>query len=117
MILGGGIQPKQIDKLMSQPDAIATALDLVGHDFSYPILGKSVFSDSKSEISLMQFHDIYGLRRKNEIAVLQPGKPATTYNITKGDHLVLSKHNTELEKDALAFIITLDLLYNQQLHQ
>ena len=106
-----------IDQLVTQPDAIATALDLVGADFSYPILGNSVFSDKKSEISLMQFHDIYGLRRKNEVAVLQPGKPATTYSITDDDHLVLSKHNIELEKDALAFIITLDLLYNQQLFQ
>jgi len=117
MILGGGIQPIEIDQLMTQPDAIATALDFVGIDFSYPILGKSVFSDSKKEISLMQFHDIYGLRKRDEIAVLQPGKPATTYSIAKDDHLILSKHNIELEKDALAFIITLDLLYNQQLHQ
>jgi phosphoglycerol transferase MdoB-like AlkP superfamily enzyme len=117
MILGGGIQAAQITQLVSQPDALATALDLTGIDLSYPILGKSVFSDRRSDTSFMQFHDIYGLRRKNRIAILQAGKPATTYNITKDDRLVLSKHDKELEKDALAFIITLDLLYNQQLHQ
>jgi phosphoglycerol transferase MdoB-like AlkP superfamily enzyme len=116
MILGGGIQPAEIDSLTTQPDAIATALDFVGIDFSYPILGKSIFSDTKSDIALMQFHDIYGLRRGNEVAVLQPDKPAATYTVTEDDHLVLSKHNVELEKDALAFIVTLDLLYNQQLY-
>jgi len=117
MILGGGIQPVQVEQLMTQPDAIATALDLLGADLRYPILGRSIFSDTKNEISFMQFHDIYGLRRKNRIAILQAGKPATTYTITKNDRLVLSKHDKELERDALAFIITLDLLYSQQLHQ
>ncbi|MDT8281556.1 MAG: sulfatase-like hydrolase/transferase [Gammaproteobacteria bacterium] len=117
MILGGGIQPAEIDSLVTQPDAIATALDFVGTDFSYPILGKSIFSDTKGKIALMQFHDIYGLRRKDEVAVLQPDKPAATYTVTKDDHLILTEHNIELEKDALAFIVTLDLLYNQQLHR
>ena len=117
MILGGGIQPKEVEQMTTQPDALATALDLTGIDLSYPILGKSIFSDTKNEISFMQFHDIYGLRRKNEIAILQPGKPATTYTITQANKLKLGKHNRQLEKDALAFIISLDLLYNNQLHQ
>jgi hypothetical protein len=63
----------------------------------------------------MQFHDIYGLRHKDEVAILQPGKPAATYMITEDSHLVITEHNAELEKDALAFIVALDVLYKKRL--
>ena len=33
------------------------------------------------------------------------------------DHLLITEHNTELEKDVLAFIITLDSLYSEQLYR
>lgn len=117
MILGGGIRPEKITRLSSQPDALATVLDLMGMEFEYPILGRSVFSDKKSGVTLLQYHDIYGLRYKGEIAVLQPGQPAETYRISEEDHLTLTEHNSELEKDALAFIVTLDLLYREQLYR
>lgn len=116
LILGGAVKPAEIDRLSSQPDALATAVDLLGLDLEYPILGKSVFDDDKAEISLMQYHDIYGLRYKNKVAVIQPGKPPITYNVTENDHLVLTEHDKNLEKDALAFIIALDKLYRKQLY-
>jgi phosphoglycerol transferase MdoB-like AlkP superfamily enzyme len=115
LILGGGVKPEKIDSLVSQPDLLATVLDLMGESFEYPILGKSIFSENKSDVSLLQFHDIYGLRYKNEIAVLQPGAPAETYLIDENDRLILTEHNVELEKDNLAFIITLDILYQKKL--
>jgi phosphoglycerol transferase MdoB-like AlkP superfamily enzyme len=114
MILGGGIQPKIYNELVSHPDTLATALDLLGVDLKYPVLGRSVFSDKKAGVTLLQYHDIYGLRYKNEIAILQPGKPAETYRVDDNDRITLTEHNAELEKDALAFIITLDLLYSEQ---
>jgi len=116
MILGGGVEPQRIDALTTQPDALATALDLMAVDFDSPVLGKSVFFEDKSEVSLMQFHDIYGLRDKDEIAVLQPGKSAETYHIDENDHLTKIRHNVELERDDLAFIRTLDTLYRKKLY-
>ena len=117
LILGGGIQPVAIDALSTQPDALATALDLTGGDYAYPILGKSVFSDNKSEIALLQYHEIYGLRNRDEIAVIQPGIPAETYKIDDDDHLTHGEHNVELEKDVEAYIKTLDWLYQKQLYR
>ena len=58
-ILGGGVKAQRVKKLTTQPDLLATALDLAGIDVSYPILGKSLFEDSKKETVLMQFHDMY----------------------------------------------------------
>ncbi len=117
MILGGGVKPEKIDLLSSQPDALATALDYIGMDLEYPILGRSVYVDDKAEVTLLQFHNIYGLRHKDEIAILQPGKAAQTWRVTQDMKLVRAAHNVELEKDALAFVVALDALYRNQLYR
>ena len=62
----------------------------------------------------MQYHDIYGLRSGNEVAIIQPGKAAETYAILDGDHLQLKEHNEALAKDVLAFVIVLDDLYRSR---
>lgn len=116
IILGGGITPKVYNKLSTQPDVLATALDLIGIDLKYPILGKSIFDNDKQEISLMQFNTFYGLRAKDKIAIIRPNKKPLTF-IYKNEHLVKSSfEDIELEKDCLAFILTLNYLYNEKLY-
>jgi arylsulfatase A-like enzyme len=116
LILGGGVKPARVERLVTQPDALATALDLLGLDLAYPILGNSIFSDRQTGVSLLQFHELYGLRYEDEIAIIQPDKPAETYRVTAGDHLEPAGHNAALEKDALAFVVVLDYLYRNRLY-
>ena len=116
IILGEGITPKVYNKLSTQPDVLATALDLIGMDLQYPILGKSIFDNNKQEISLMQFNTFYGLRAKDKIAIIRPNKKPLTF-MYKNEHLVKSSfEDIELEKDCLAFILTLNYLYNEKLY-
>lgn len=114
LIMGGGIEPMKVDKLSSQPDVIATALDLIGVDLTYPILGNCVFGEEKREIALMQFHDMYALRNGNKVAVIQPNTPPLTFMVTEDDHLKKTKSDTELEKDALAFVLVNNDLYQRK---
>lgn len=124
IILGGGIKPMIYDKIATQPDILATALDLIGLDLKYPIMGHSIFSDEKQNISLMQFHTSYALRADDKVAIVRPGqKPLTflyknpkTY-LDKSNHLTPVKNDDELEKDALAFVIALDYMYNKKLYR
>jgi phosphoglycerol transferase MdoB-like AlkP superfamily enzyme len=117
LILGDGVVPEKYEKIATQPDILATSLDLIGIDtLSYPIQGHSIFSDKKQNIALMQFNDYYALRQDNKVAVIRPGKEALTF-FYQGEKLVPTIHDTELEKDAQAFILTLDHLYNNKLHQ
>ena len=123
LILGDNIKPMSYDKIATQPDVLATALDLIGLDLSYPIMGHSIFSDKKENISLMQFHTSYALRVDDKVAVIRPNKEALTFiykdpktYLDKSNHLILTKHDKELEKDALAFVLTLDHLYNKKLY-
>jgi phosphoglycerol transferase MdoB-like AlkP superfamily enzyme len=115
MILGDGIEPMVYEGITTQPDILATALDLVGLDLQYSIMGHSIFSDQKQNVSLMQFYDSYALRGDDRIAVIRPDKEPVTFQY-QDHHLVENEHDTELEKDALAFVVTLDYLYNNKLY-
>ena len=124
LIIGEGIEPMSYDKISTQPDALATVLDLVGVDLSYPIMGHSIFSDKKQNVSLMQFHTAYALRVDDKVAVIRPNKKPITFLYTnpkdfedKNNHLKEIEHDKELEKDALAFVITLNYLYNKKLYK
>ena len=122
LILGGGVESKVYDKISTQPDIISTALDLVGEDFRYPILGHSIFSDKKQELAFMQFNNNYALMHKDKVAVLRPGKKAVTYRYDRNKelalndkHLIEIEHDSELEKDVLAFIVSMNHLYDKGL--
>jgi len=116
MILGKDIKPSIYENIATQPDVLATALDLLGLDFKYPIMGHSIFSNKKEDISLMQFHTSYALRVKDKIAILRPNKKALTF-LYQDEHLIETQSDKELEKDLLAFIVTLDYLYNKKLYK
>lgn len=122
LILGGGIKPERYEKISTQPDIIATTLDLVGADFTYPILGHSIYSNKKQELAFMQYNDDFALMLKDKVAVIRPGKDANTYTYDRrkelkltDKHLVPVEHDEELEKDLLAFIIVMNNLYDNSL--
>jgi len=113
LIIAEGLETNSYDKLASQPDVLATAIDLLGKDLKYPILGKSVFSDEKHEVVLMQFNESYALRIQDRVAVIRPRQVAKTFKYVD-EHLVPVAHDAKLEKDALAFVLGLNFLYSKQ---
>lgn len=114
MILGGGIEPQRVKQLSTQPDVLATALDLVGLDLSYPILGKSIFEDAEKEMALMQFFDMYALRNGSQVAIVRPDKSPLTFSYAD-EHLHPAEHNQTLEQDATAFVHVLNDIYQNRL--
>lgn len=116
LIISDGIKPQKIDTLSTQPDVLATALDLVGVDLTYPVLGHSLFSDAKQEVSFMMFNDIFALRDHGKVAIIQPNKEPLTFTY-ENEHLKPAPHDPKLEKDALAFITVLNDMYNKKLYR
>lgn len=116
MILGGGIEAMKVDRLSTQPDVLATALDLTGLDLTYPVLGRSVFSDQKQDISLMQFNDTFAYRVGDKVAVLRPEKEALTF-LYQDEKMLPIEHDKTLAKNALAFILTMNHLYQERLYK
>ena len=116
LILGKDIKPYIYDKLATQPDLLATILDLAGIEGRYPIMGHSIYSDKKQNLTFLQFNDRYALRVDNTIAVVVPNKTPQTF-IYKNNRLIKTKDNTELQKDLLAFIHTLNYVYQKRLYR
>jgi phosphoglycerol transferase MdoB-like AlkP superfamily enzyme len=116
LILGGNIQPSVYEKIATQPDVLATALDLAGISGNIPIMGHSVFSDKKQNLSLMQFNDRYGLMVDDEVAVIRPNTKPLTFQY-KDKHLKPAKENLELQKDLLAFITVLNHVYDKRVYK
>ncbi|MDX2506971.1 MAG: LTA synthase family protein [Gammaproteobacteria bacterium] len=114
MILGGGVEPQVVDRLTTQPDVLATALDLTGRDLTYPILGRSIFSAKKKDLSFMQFNDTFALRIGDKVAVLRPEQEPLTF-LYQDEKMLPVEHDVELEKNTLAFILTMNHLYEKRL--
>ncbi len=116
LILGGDIKAQKYTALASQPDFLATLLDLAGISAKMPIMGHSIYSNKKQNLNLMQFNDRYALRVDDKVAVLVPNKKAQTYEY-KNKHLALSSHDSELEKDLNALVLVLNEIYQKKLYK
>ena len=114
LIISDGVKAQKYGTLATQPDVLATALDMIGVDLTYPILGHSIYSDKKQEVALMMFNDNFALRDHEKIAIIQPNKEALTFTY-ENEHLKPSPHDKELERDALAFVTVMDDMYNKKL--
>jgi phosphoglycerol transferase MdoB-like AlkP superfamily enzyme len=113
LILGGGIEPMRHDELASQPEVLATALDLLGLELEHPVLGHSIFNPEKEPFVLMQFNDVYGFRRGDEVAVLRPEMEAETF-IYQDGRLKDAPEDDELEKDGLSLLHVIEDLYEER---
>ncbi len=113
VIVSSDIPHQIFTNLTSQADVLATALDLIGIDLSYPILGNSIFKDNKKNINLMIFDEIYAYRKEDKVAILVPNMPIKTYLYTD-KKLIEIKNDLVLEKEALALIYVLDDMYKNK---
>lgn len=116
LILGENIKPMSYDKITTQPDVLATALDILGIESKIPVMGHSIFSDKKQNLSLMQFNDRYALRVDDTIAVIRPNSKPLTFKY-ENKRLVKTDSDEELEKDVLAFVLALNHLYEDKLYK
>ncbi|MCG3657222.1 LTA synthase family protein [Aliarcobacter butzleri] len=113
VIVSSDIPHQIFTNLTSQADVLATALDLIGIDLSYPILGNSIFKDNKKNINLMIFDEIYAYRKEDKVAILVPNMPIKTY-LYKDKKLTEIENDLVLEKEALALIYVLDDMYKNK---
>ncbi|MFT6705137.1 MAG: phosphoglycerol transferase MdoB-like AlkP superfamily enzyme, partial [Gammaproteobacteria bacterium] len=117
LIMGGGIQPRSIERRVSQPDILATLVDLLGISATHPIMGHSIYSQPEATFSYFKYHDTYGLRKKDKIAILQPNQQAQTFLLDQSDNLLPAEQDHELNKDALAMLLSLQHIYQNRMYQ
>jgi len=115
LILGGNVEPRRCERLVSQMDVTATALDLLGLDLESPIVGNSIFNPEKVDFALMQFYSLYGFYRGERLAVFEPRSAPRTFRV-KGRELLPLPPDEELERDGLALLTASSWLYHQRRH-
>ncbi|MGB5868371.1 MAG: LTA synthase family protein [Arcobacteraceae bacterium] len=116
LILGENIEPMKYNGITTQPDILATAIDMMGIESKIPVMGHSIFSDKKQNLSLMQFNDNYGLRVDDTVAVIRPNTKPMTFRY-ENKRLVETKANDDLEQDLLAFVLLLNHIYENRLYK
>jgi phosphoglycerol transferase MdoB-like AlkP superfamily enzyme len=116
LIYTPGMTPERHEGLSSQPDVLATALGMLGLDLAYPILGSSIRVPDRNAFVMMQFNDVFGFRRGDEVAVFRPGKAPATFRY-EGGRLHPAPTNAELERDGLALIHVTSDLYMRRLYR
>lgn len=116
LIIADSLTPMKYEEIATQPDILATALDLLGLDLNYPIMGRSVFDKKKKDFALLQFHKNYALVKGNNVSVLRPDKKPLTYKYI--NHKMFEKeHDKKLEEYAISLVNVIDYLYNNKLYR
>lgn len=78
LILGGGIEPRRDDRLISQIDLPPTLLSLIGFSGMQPMLGADLTRRSPDR-AIMQYGDNYGYLQGDRLLVLQPHADAREF--------------------------------------
>ncbi len=120
LILGGKDIPVCRDAgLISQIDLPPTLLSLAGADAEYPMIGWDL-TRAHPQRAMMIFNQNFAFMRGNDVAVLQPGKPAEgfTYDFSKK---TLTPTGTpvpsEFARDALASVLFGSYAYHRYLYR
>lgn len=119
LILGGGIEPRRDNRLVSQIDMPTTLLSLAGVSGNYPMIGFDLTQDVNPDRALMQFDQTQALMKGNNDVVIQiPNKSAQGYHYDKATETLTEKDVPEaMKKEALAHALLGSYLYKNRLYQ
>ena len=114
VIIGGGIAPRQIDRVASQIDLLPTLLSLAGISGVAPFLGEDVLAEGlwKEGRAVMQYGDNHAYMRGNSVVIHQPDKAAQQFEYdSASDRLHPIQLDDSLARTALGWALVPGLLY------
>ena len=119
LILGGGIEPRRDNRLVSQIDMPTTLLSLAGVSGNYPMMGFDLTQDVNPDRALMQFDQTQALMKGNYDVVIQTaGGGAKGYHYDKASENLTEKDvPVAMKKEALAYALLGSYLYKNRLYQ
>jgi phosphoglycerol transferase MdoB-like AlkP superfamily enzyme len=127
VILGEGIEPRQIASVASQIDLAPTLLSLLGVDSEHPFVGRDLtrtlpeFGNTSAlkPRAMMQFDRNYAWLEAGRATILLPDGSAKQFVYDHGARELrpeLLAHK-EVERDALANVLMASWLYREQRHR
>ncbi|NII09729.1 LTA synthase family protein [Oleiagrimonas sp. C23AA] len=85
LILGGGIEPRRDERLISQADLAPTLLSLMGIDSVHPMPGADL-TVSTPDRAIMQYGNNYGYLRGDQLLVLEPQRTPRQFRYLRDSH-------------------------------
>lgn len=125
VILGQGIEPREIRSIVSQIDLAPTLLSLLGADSEHPFVGRDLTrtlpefghppSSSTPPRAMMQFDRNYAWLQDDHATILLPDGTAKQFAYDDRTHKMLSEPVTnEQARNALAHVLMGSWLYREQ---
>ncbi|WP_083700186.1 LTA synthase family protein [Shewanella sp. UCD-KL12] len=116
IILGGGVEPKTDERVVSQIDMAPTLLSMIGVSDYYPMLGQDLtqVSDDWPGRALMQYDKNMAYMRGDDVVVLQPEREAAgfKYDFTS-ETLTAKPQDDEMKQAALAWALWGSMAYQK----
>lgn len=113
LITGGTVTARHDTRLISQIDLPPTLLSLIGLRGEHPMIGHDL-TTSCGERAMMQYGDNYGYLKRDQLVVLEPGRPATQYCYSAPATYTPVDLDTELATEAHAHALWPDWVYRNQ---
>ncbi len=117
LILGGGVQAKQIDTVASQIDLPPTLLSMLAIKANHPMIGTdlTMVDDSYVGRAIMQFNDHQAYLKGDSLVVLRPGQPPLKGKYINSVFTPMDDSSFEgLSKTALAHALWANIMYKDK---
>jgi phosphoglycerol transferase MdoB-like AlkP superfamily enzyme len=120
LILGGSIEPAEIERIASQIDLGPTLLSLIGIDSEHPMIGRDLSATAEATDpgrAIMQFNSTQAYLEGNRLVVMQKDLPAVIFQYENGHIAESSEHDETLVTRALAHSVWSSLAYQNSLYR
>lgn len=117
LILGGGIEPQQDDRLVSQIDMAPTLLSIAGIDASTPLFGRDLSKPTVNFIgrAMMQYDKNFAYMEEDQVMIFQPHKPMDQFRFDRIEKRLFDvEESEELAKKAHAHAIWGSMAYERE---
>ncbi|MDH5621742.1 MAG: sulfatase-like hydrolase/transferase, partial [Gammaproteobacteria bacterium] len=118
LILGGSIEPGEIDSVASQIDLGPTLLSLIGIESEHPMIGRDLIAPALAAApgrAIMQFNSTQAYLEGEQLVVLQKDLPVTVFHYEDGQMSESPDGNEALVNRALGHSVWSSLAYEQSL--
>lgn len=114
LILGGAVQPRQDDRIVSQIDLPVTLLSLLGIETEHPMIGHDLTAPDAGGRAMMQYGENFGYLKGRDLLVLEPQRPPTQWRYEAPEHYDAVAVDEALRREALAHALWPDLAYRSR---
>lgn len=118
LILGGSIEPGEIERIASQIDLGPTLLSLIGIDSEHPMIGRDLSVPAAADDpgrAIMQFNSTQAWLEGEKLVVLQKDLPVAMFRYENGHLIEGSEYDETLVTRALAHSVWSSVGYQKSL--